>query len=152
MSVVNSNPSVTAASGRAANMSHKHAASAETKTPESRVQTANDVSDVKSDGAVINVMDEMIMDVDSYKEVLDKRLDTLAESMSMLDQGVARLKAMTDEIVRADFEPSVAQEDKNLIKEIYEELFSELNDRGPRKVVDIHGNILPQRAAALLKG
>jgi hypothetical protein len=143
MSQVNSSLDAASVSGVVTDMllrlsEHRRARAAQ--SPAAAVNVISGAGRSYENDGVVDTFQEMILDIQSYREALNQSLDALADSLADLDQGIARLESLIVNTKRED-----------PFKEMFAELFRQLNQYGAGAFVDVQGNISAERALPLLE-
>ncbi len=151
MSLVNSNMNALAASASGTQLSLKLSERSKAKAAESQAAAAEGISFAKGHKDVVDRVEEMILDIESYKEELNKSLEALASSLSDLDQGVEHIESLTIKNKQEDPAILTVREQKDPFEQMFEELFRELNKYGAGILEQVQSNVSAERALSLLE-
>ncbi len=105
----------------------------------------------ESNNAGVDMVEDLILDVEAYKEQLNQSLEALAASLSDLDQGVANIEART--IKKKQEEPAIVtvRRKQDPLQQIYDDLMRHLNQNGSQTLMAVHGKVSGEKVLSLLK-
>ena len=152
---VNTSLNAAAASTAAANMSLTQSDQRRAKASQTQAaakDAVNSAKQTKENDGVVDTVQEMFLDVESYREELNKSLEALAQSLSDLDQGITKLESLTIKEKQEDPAILTAREKKDPFEEMFEDLFKELNKYGSDIIDQIQNNVSSERVLSLLGG